>query len=200
VLFLDEMPEFSRRVLEVLRHPLEEGCVRIARAARTALFPARFMLIGAMNPCPCGYRGDERRACRCTPLQADRYAARLSGPLRDRIDLSVAVSAVAARDLERAAAGESSSAIRDRVVHARQRQQAREGTLNAQLQGGALRAHVGLDAVGKRMLARALEKLSMTARGFDRLLRVSRTIADLEGADAVSAEHLAEALQFRGND
>jgi magnesium chelatase family protein len=200
VLFLDEMPEFSRRVLEVLRQPLEEGCVRIARAARTALFPARFMLIGAMNPCPCGYRGDERRACRCTPLQADRYAARLSGPLRDRIDLSVAVSAVAARDLERAAAGESSSALRDRVVHARQRQQAREGTLNAQLQGGALRAHVGLDAVGKRMLARALEKLSMTARGFDRLLRVSRTIADLEGADAVSAEHLAEALQFRGND
>jgi magnesium chelatase family protein len=200
VLFLDEMPEFSRRVLEVLRQPLEEGCVRIARAARTALFPARFMLIGAMNPCPCGYRGDERRACRCTPLQADRYAARLSGPLRDRIDLSVAVSAVAARDLERPAPGEPSSAIRDRVVQARQRQLARDGTLNAQLQGGALRAHVGLDAAGRRMLARALEKLSMTARGFDRLLRVSRTIADLAGTAVVSAEHLAEALQFRGGD
>lgn len=200
VLFLDEMPEFSRRVLEVLRQPLEEGCVRISRAARTAIFPARFMLIGAMNPCPCGYRGDERRACRCTPLQADRYSARLSGPLRDRIDLCVPVSAVDARDLERPAGGEPTSTIRERVVEAREHQLARQEALNAQLQGRALRTHVGLDAAGRRMLARALEKLSMTARGFDRLLRVSRTIADLEGADTVSADHLAEALQFRGSD
>ena len=200
VLFLDEMPEFSRRVLEVLRQPLEEGCVRIARAAKTALFPARFMLIGAMNPCPCGYLGDESRPCRCTPVQAARYAARLSGPLRDRIDLSVVVNAVAARDLERPAAGEPSERIRDRVVQARMRQFAREGRLNAQLQGRALRACVALDAAGSRMLAKALEKLTLTARGFDRLLRVSRTIADLEGAEAVSAEHLAEALQFRGTE
>ncbi|MGB2717173.1 MAG: YifB family Mg chelatase-like AAA ATPase [Vicinamibacterales bacterium] len=200
VLFLDEMPEFSRRVLEVLRQPLEEGCVRIARAARTALFPARFMLIGAMNPCPCGYLGDESRACRCTPVQAERYAARLSGPLRDRIDLSVVVSAVSARDLERPATGEPSERIRDRVVQARMRQFARGGRLNAQLQGRALRAHVALDAAGRRMLAKALEKLAMTARGFDRLLRISRTIADLEASDVVSAEHLAEALQFRGTE
>jgi magnesium chelatase family protein len=200
VLFLDEMPEFSRRVLEVLRQPLEEGCVRIARAAKTALFPARFMLIGAMNPCPCGYFGDESRPCRCTPVQAERYAARLSGPLRDRIDLAVGVSAVAARDLERPAGGEPSDTIRHRVVEARRRQVGREGRLNAQLQGQALRAHVALDAAGRRLLTRALEKLTMTARGFDRLLRVSRTIADLAGSDVVSAEHLAEALQFRGTD
>ena len=200
VLFLDEMPEFSRRVLEVLRQPLEEGCVRIARAAKTALFPARFMLIGAMNPCPCGYFGDESRPCRCTPVQAERYAARLSGPLRDRIDLAVGVSAVAARDLERPAGGEPSDTIRNRVVEARRRQVGREGRLNAQLQGQALRAHVALDAAGRRLLTRALEKLTMTARGFDRLLRVSRTIADLAGSDVVSAEHLAEALQFRGTD
>ena len=200
VLFLDEMPEFSRRVLEVLRQPLEEGCVRIARAAKTALFPARFMLIGAMNPCPCGYMGDQSRRCRCTPFQADRYAARLSGPLRDRIDLTVAVSAVAARDLEGPGAGESSEAIRERVVEARKRQLARDGKLNAQLQGRTLRTRVVLDTAGRRMLAKALEKLAMTARGFDRLLRVSRTIADLDHADAVSADHLAEALQFRGTD
>jgi magnesium chelatase family protein len=200
VLFLDEMPEFSRRVLEVLRQPLEEGCVRIARAAKTALFPARFMLIGAMNPCPCGYLGDDSRPCRCTPQQADRYAARLSGPLRDRLDLSVAVSAVAARDLERPSAGESSEMIRRRVVDARTRQLARDGKLNAQLQGRALRACVALDAPGRRMLAEALQKIALTARGFDRLLRVSRTIADLDGSENVSAEHLAEALQFRGTD
>jgi magnesium chelatase family protein len=199
VLFLDEMPEFSRRVLEVLRQPLEEGCVRIARAARTAHFPARFMLIGAMNPCPCGYLGDAMRPCRCTPLQAARYAARLSGPLRDRIDLSVPVSAVPARDLERAAAAEASDRIRARVVAARDRQLARDGRLNAQLQGRALRRHVELDEVGRRLLERALERLPMSARGFDRLMRVSRTIADLDGSDTVSAEHLAEALQFRGD-
>ena len=200
VLFLDEMPEFSRRVLEVLRQPMEEGCVLIARAAKTASFPARFMLIGAMNPCPCGYLGDDSRPCRCTPAQVDGYAARLSGPLRDRIDLSVAVSAVAARDLERPAPGESTETIRGRVVDARTRQLTREGKLNAQLQGRALRARVALDTPGRRMLAKALEKIALTARGFDRLLRVSRTIADLDGSETVSAEHLAEALQFRGTD
>ena len=198
VLFLDEMPEFSRRVLEVLRQPLEEGCVRIARAARTARFPARFMLIGAMNPCPCGYLGDGTRPCRCTPLQAARYAARLSGPLRDRIDLTVAVSAVPARDLERPPAAEASDSIRARVVSARERQLARGGRLNAQLQGRSLRGHVALDAAGRRLLERALEQLPMSARGFDRLMRVSRTIADLDGRETVAAEHLAEALQFRG--
>ena len=198
VLFLDEMPEFSRRVLEVLRQPLEEGCVRIARAARTALFPARFMLIGAMNPCPCGYLGDAVRRCRCTPMQAARYAARLSGPLRDRIDLSVPVNAVLAHELEHPRDGETSETIRSRVVAARVRQLARQDKLNAQLQGRALRRNVILDADGRRLLERALRKLSLTARGFDRLLRVSRTIADLDGFDGVTAEHLGEALQFRG--
>jgi magnesium chelatase family protein len=199
VLFLDEMPEFSRRVLEVLRQPLEEGCVRIARAARTATFPARFMLIGAMNPCPCGYFGDPARPCRCTPMQTAGYAGRLSGPLRDRIDLMVSVSAVPARELERSSGAESSGAIRERVVAARDRQLSRAGRLNAQLQGRALRDHVGLDADGRRLLDRALQRLTMTARGFDRLMRVSRTIADLEGSSDVRAGHLAEALQFRGD-
>jgi magnesium chelatase family protein len=199
VLFLDEMPEFSRRVLEVLRQPLEEGCVRIARAARTARFPARFMLVGAMNPCPCGYLGDSIRPCRCSPMQASRYAARLSGPLRDRIDLTVAVNAVAARDLERPAPGEASESLRARVIGARTRQLQRDGSLNAQLQGRALRKQVSLDSEGQRLLERALQQLSLTARGFDRLLRVSRTIADLEGCEGVAAAHLAEALQFRGD-
>ena len=200
VLFLDEMPEFSRRVLEVLRQPLEEGCVRIARAARTVRFPARFMLIGAMNPCPCGYLGDATRICQCSPLQASRYAARLSGPLRDRIDLSVAVSAVPARELERSASSEGSERIRERVIAARLRQVARAGRLNSELQGRMLRADVTLDPAARRLLERALERISLTARGFDRLLRVSRTIADLDSSDAVGADHLAEALQFRGED
>jgi magnesium chelatase family protein len=198
VLFLDEMPEFSRRALEVLRQPLEEGVVRIARAARTATFPARFMLIGAMNPCPCGYLGDPSRPCRCTPMQAARYAGRLSGPLRDRIDLSVPVTAVPAQDLERPVRAEGSERIRTRVVGARARQLARSGRLNAQLHGRALRDHVTLDADGRHLLERALRKLALTARGFDRLLRVARTIADLDGSDQVRADHLAEALQFRG--
>ena len=200
VLFLDEMPEFSRRVLEVLRQPLEEGCVRIARAARTACFPARFMLIGAMNPCPCGYLGDPSHPCRCTPMQTARYAARLSGPLRDRIDLSVSVSAVPARELDRPSGAETSAAMRQRVVAARARQLARGGRLNAQLQGRALRDDAALDGDGRRLLERALRNLAMTARGFDRLMRVSRTIADLEGSETVGAEHLAEALQFRGGE
>jgi magnesium chelatase family protein len=197
VLFLDEMAEFNRHVLEVLRQPLEEGCVRIARAARTVTFPARFMLIGAMNPCPCGYLGDAARPCRCTPIQVARYATRLSGPLRDRIDLTVAVSAVPASDLD-GPAGESSSAIRERVVAARERQAARDGVLNARLAGRSLRTRTRLDAAGRQLLAHAMTRLSLTARAHDRLLRTARTIADLEGCDGVASKHLAEALQFRG--
>lgn len=198
VLFLDEMAEFSRHVLEVLRQPIEEGVVRIARAARTCAFPARFMLVGAMNPCPCGFSGDTRRPCRCTPQQIDRYASRLSGPLRDRIDLAVGVAAMPARDLSEAAGGEASSAIRTRVVAARERQLTRDGLLNARLHGRRLRAATILDEGAKRLLDRALTKLSLSARGHDRVLRVARTIADLDAADRVGSEHLAEALQFRG--
>jgi magnesium chelatase family protein len=199
VLFLDEMPEFSRHVLEVLRQPLEEGCVRIARAARTAVFPARFMLVGAMNPCPCGYSDDPTRSCRCSSSQIARYAARLSGPLRDRLDLTVAVASVSPRELQEAAPGESSASIRTRVVAARDRQLSRGGRLNARLHGRALRGQLSLDADGRRLLANALARLALTARGYDRVLRVARTIADLDGADHVSAPHLSEALQFRGD-
>lgn len=198
VLFLDEMAEFSRHVLEVLRQPLEEGSVRIARAARTVAFPARFMLIGAMNPCPCGYHGDGSRPCRCSPIQIARYESRLSGPLRDRMDLSVAVSALPARELSASPGGESSDTIRARVVAARTRQLARDGLLNARLQGRALGVRTRLDAPARRMFDAALTRLALTARGHDRVLRVARTIADLEQADAIGATHLGEALQFRG--
>jgi magnesium chelatase family protein len=199
VLFLDEMPEFSRHALEVLRQPLEEGVVRIARAARTATFPAGFMLVGAMNPCPCGYAGTDVRPCRCTPQQVDRYTARLSGPLRDRIDLAVSVAALPPRDLAGDAGGEASSPVRERVVAARCRQLQRDGMLNSKLDGRRLRARVRLDAAARTLLEHAVSRLTLSARAFDRVLRVSRTIADLAQSDAVSVEHLGEALQFRGN-
>ena len=197
VLFLDEMAEFNRHVLEVLRQPLEEGCVRIARAARTVTFPARFMLIGAMNPCPCGYLGDAVRVCRCTPQQIARYGSRLSGPLRDRIDLTVPVAAMPARELSDAAGGEPSATIRTRVVAARERQLARDGRLNARLHGRRLRAVTRLEADARAMFDAALARLSLSARGHDRVLRVARTIADLAACDAIGVEHLAEALHFR---
>jgi magnesium chelatase family protein len=198
VLFLDEMPEFSRRALEVLRQPLEEGCVRIARAARTAIFPARFMLVGAMNPCPCGFLGHPVRPCRCPPLQVIRYASRLSGPLRDRLDLTVAVSAVPPEELQSDDGGESSASIRARVVAARERQLARNGRLNARLAGRVLRSCARFDASARMLLTRAMTRLSLSARAYDRILRVSRTIADLAQSESVCADHLAEALQFRG--
>jgi magnesium chelatase family protein len=201
VLFLDEMPEFERRVLEVLRQPLEEGRVTIARAARTAVFPARFLLVAAMNPCPCGFRGDERRACHCTPAQVARYRGRLSGPLRDRIDLIVPVPPVAVSAVVEGDAGEASSAVRARVCAARTRQHDRYGVdgpaSNADLRGRAVASACRADASGRALLARAVEAFGLSARGYDRVLKVARTIADLAGGGGVEAEHVAEALQYR---
>lgn len=204
VLFLDEMPEFDRRVLEVLRQPLEEGFVTIARAARTAVFPARFMLVAAMNPCPCGFHGDRTRVCRCTPIEVSRYRGRLSGPLRDRLDLIVEVPAVPAAALGDEPCAEESATIRARVLAARERQLARRGAhgarLNAELQGRTVWRCARPNAPARRLLEQAVARLGLSARGYDRVLKVGRSIADLAGADTVSDEHVGEALQYRPAD
>ena len=201
VLLLDETAEFARHVLDGLRQPLEEGTIRIARAARTAVFPARFMLAATMNPCPCGYLGDPARECRCTPQQVDRYRGRLSGPLRDRIDLGVWVPAVPFKTLTEAAPGESSAFVRRRVAAARQRQIERGGPrgtrLNARLEGRALTRYCALDPAGLHVLDAASRRFHLTARSCHRLMKVARTIADLAGAERVTADHLGEAVQFR---
>ena len=201
VLFLDEMLEFSRHVLEVLRQPLEERAVTIARAARTAMFPAHFMLVGAMNPCPCGYLGDAVRECRCTPQHVARYRDRLSGPLRDRLDLLVEVPALPPDVLTSEATGEPSARVRERVVRARDRQRDRyhAGRIrtNAELTPSLLARHCALDRAGTRLIQASIARLGLSARGYDRIRAVARTIADLDGADNVTADHLAEALQFR---
>jgi magnesium chelatase family protein len=200
VLFLDEMLEFSRHVLEVLRQPLEEGAVTIARAARTAVFPARFMLIGAMNPCPCGYLGDEVKACRCTPQQIARYHDRLSGPLRDRLDLTVDVPPLPPDVLGATTPGEASASVCDRVKAARVRQQARfcdRIRTNAELTPALLQEHCAVDRAGARVLATAIARLGLSARAYDRVRKVARTIADLAGSERIAETHLAEALQFR---
>jgi len=205
VLFLDELPEFKRHVLEALRQPLEDHTVTIARAALSLSFPARFMLIGAMNPCPCGFLGDGRRPCSCSPTAIHRYRARLSGPLLDRIDLHVEVPAVPYSELARREGGEPSERIRQRVNAARKRQLSRfAGTpglfCNAQLRPRQVRACCSLSPKGEELLGMALSRLGLSARSHDRILKVARTIADLEESDAIHAHHLSEAIQYRALD
>lgn len=197
VLFLDEFPEFSRSALEALREPLETGRITIARAAHSTTFPARFQLIAAMNPCPCGFWGSTQRSCRCTPEQVARYQAKLSGPLLDRIDLHVEVPALPAQELLAQTAGEPSAAIRARVQQARERALQRQQCPNQMLQGEALDQHVQLDAAATELLRKAADKLGWSARATHRALRVARTIADLAGSERIASAHVAEAMQYR---
>jgi len=204
VLFLDELPEFKRHVLDALRQPAEDGEVCIVRGNRAVSFPAHFMLVAAMNPCPCGFQGDPRRACRCTAHELTRYRRRISGPLLDRIDLHVDVPPVRCDLLASGPQGEASCAVRARVGRAREAQASRAGRRgpvpNARLRGPALRRAAVLDDAGRRVLALAVERVGLSARAHDRILRVARTIADLEGAEAVRAVHVAEAVQYRALD
>ncbi|HUF48211.1 MAG TPA: YifB family Mg chelatase-like AAA ATPase [Vicinamibacterales bacterium] len=201
ILFLDELPEFGRHVLETLRQPLEEGVVRIARAAGSVTLPADVMLVGAMNPCPCGHAGSAVARCRCTPGAAERYRERLSGPLRDRFDLHVELPAVPWQDLRRPGAGERSAAVAARVAAARARQVTRQGRPNGRLAAQTVRAvcQTG-DARAEAVLERGVTRLGLSARAVTRVLRVARTIADLAAASGIDASHVAEALQFRAHE
>ena len=197
VLFLDELPEFSRQVLEVLREPLETGHITISRAARQADFPARFQLVAAMNPCPCGYLGHHNNKCRCTPDQVARYRARISGPLLDRIDIQIEVPALPEHELTQAAAGEASHLIRARVQAARDIQMARQSKPNAVLTTKEIDQYCAVDANGEALLKQAISRLNLSARAYHRVLKLARSIADLAGSTAVTAPHIAEAIQYR---
>ena len=197
VLFLDELPEFPRAALEALREPLESGTITISRAARRSEFPARFQMIGAMNPCPCGYLGSTQKACRCTPDQVARYQGKLSGPLIDRIDLHVEVPALASGDLLQSPAGECTSSIRERCTAARARAVARQGKSNHALQGKEIDDHLLLDEAAAKFLNVAAARLGWSARSTHRALKVARTIADLAGARMTQVTHVAEAMQYR---
>jgi magnesium chelatase family protein len=199
ILFLDEFPEFPRNVLELLRQPLEEGSVTLARSAMTLSFPARFMLVAAMNPCPCGFYGDATRECRCTPGIIQRYLGRISGPLLDRIDIHIEVPAVPYKELRAGASAETSAEMRGRVTAAREIQ-ARRGCNNSDLPPRTLRKLCALDAAGERTLEMAVRKMSLSARAHDRILKVARTIADLDGSETIAAKHIAEAIQYRSLD
>ncbi|HEX5363488.1 MAG TPA: YifB family Mg chelatase-like AAA ATPase [Gallionella sp.] len=200
VLFLDELPEFDRSVLEVLREPLESGHITISRAAHRADFPAQFQLVAAMNPCPCGYLGHFNGKCRCTPDQIARYRSKISGPLLDRIDIQIEVPAVPQDDLFDKAEGEASSAVQARVEAARQRQLTRQDKANAQLSVGEIDVMCAPDAQGEALLRQAITRLNLSARAYHRVLKVARTIADLEGSPDILTAHIAEAVQYRRMD
>ena len=197
ILFLDEFPEFPRAALEALREPLETGSITIARAARRAEFPARFQLIGAMNPCPCGYLGSSSHPCRCTPDQVHRYQSKLSGPLMDRIDLHVEVPALPATELLNTPGGEATHDIRQRCTLARERARLRQGKSNHALAGQEIDAHALLDAAAAKFLQAAATQWGWSARGTHRTLKIARTIADLAGASHTQLAHVAEAMQYR---
>ena len=200
VLFLDELPEFDRKVLEVLREPLESGHITISRAARQADFPARFQLIAAMNPCPCGYLGHHNGKCRCTPDQIARYRGKISGPLLDRIDIQIEVPAAPQEDLMRQTGGEPSGAIRQRVEKAYQRQLERQGRANARLAVKEIDEYCIPDLPGENLLKQAISRLNLSGRAYHRILKLARTIADLGESDSITSNHIAEAVQYRRLD
>jgi magnesium chelatase family protein len=205
VLFLDELPEFQRNVLEVMRQPLEEGSVTIARAAISVTFPARFMLAAAMNPCPCGFFGDPMRECHCSPPQIQRYVSKISGPLLDRIDIHIEVPAVKYKELRGEHTSEDSAAVRERVVRARERQLERftgekKIYANAQMPPKLIRKYCVISAEGEKLLENAITRLGLSARAHDRILKVARTIADLDAATDIETRHLSEAIQYRTLD
>jgi len=197
VLFLDELPEFDRRVLEALREPLETGHITVSRAAQRVDFPARFQFVAAMNPCPCGYLGHPTRACRCTPDQIARYRGKLSGPLLDRIDLSMEVGSLSADELQSAPTGETSEIVRARVVQAHSIQWERQGKANAHLDAGEIERFCPTDDKAKTLLHQAIERMGLSARAYHRILKVARSIADLAGARIIAPNHVAEAVQYR---
>jgi magnesium chelatase family protein len=201
VLFLDELPEFGRRVLEVLRQPIEDKIVTISRARGSLSFPANFMLVAAMNPCPCGYFGDSRQECTCSAATVTRYQKRISGPLLDRIDIHVEVPRVEFEKLSGDRTGEASQTVQARVEAARELQRKRFHssalTCNADMGPGGVREHCKLDPAGLTLVRQAMDQLQLTARAYHRVLKLARTIADLEGGGSISTPHLAEALQYR---
>ncbi len=204
VLFLDEFPEFRRNILDLLRQPLEDGQVTIARASMTLTYPARFTLVAAMNPCPCGFAGDPSTPCRCSALEIQRYRSRISGPILDRIDLHVDVPAVKVEDLHGQQQTESSHQVRARVMAARERQRARfehRGIFaNAAMGPKDVERHCVLDSHGERLLQEAIAALHLSARAYHRILKVARTIADLEGSERIAPHHVLEAIQYRTLD
>lgn len=197
VLFLDELPEFDRKVLEVLREPLENGEIHISRAARQAVYPAKFQLVAAMNPCPCGYLGHPVKPCRCTPESVARYRSKISGPLLDRIDLTIEVPSLSAAELMQQEAGERSASVLERVIAARDKQYARQGKVNAALSVSELDTSARIQKEAQEALGSLLEKLSLSARSFHRIMRVARTLADLAGDEEVGRSHVMKAIGFR---